>query len=118
VLVEDVVVLDVCTHRKRGGALAPVQEYGSAGHPQQRRPLIVQSVDERAQRPLVVLTLPGHQRAAALPCSKHREDRDADQLRNPRAVGQLGQVRGEEQDLHHEEGAPPSRRTQSGLPHC
>ena len=57
--------------------LAAVEEDGGAGDALQRGLAVVQLVDERAQRALVVLAPLGDQLAAALPGGEHGEHGDA-----------------------------------------
>src|SRR5689334_12192683 len=97
VLVQDVVVLDVRSHRQRGGVLAAVEEDGGAGYPRQRGLHGVELLDERRERPLVAYPLLGDELAAPLPGGEDGERDDADQQGKPCSVHQLGQVGGEEE---------------------
>jgi hypothetical protein len=90
VFVQDVVVLDVRPHRQRSAAVASVAA-------------VVELVDERAQRSLLALPVPGDERTAALPRGQHSEHGDGDQQRKPGTVREFGQVRGQEQELNGEE---------------
>src|SRR4051794_945948 len=102
VLVEDLVVLHVRAQRERGGVLPRVGEDGGAGDP--RQAALVQVLDELAERPLLLAAVPRHDLAAAPPRRHHREQHDGDQQRQPAAVHDLGQVRGEEGGLDAAEG--------------
>ena len=67
VLVEDLVVFDVCPQRQRGGGLAAVEEDGGAWYPVQRGFHGVQLVDERSERPFLAVPLKRDEFAASLP---------------------------------------------------
>src|ERR1700722_1264155 len=105
VLVEDLVEIDVRPQRQRGGGLAAVEEDGGARYPGQRRLHGVQLVDERAERPLLAVPLNRDQSAASLPRGEDGERGDPDQQRQPRTVGQLGQVGGEKEQVDGEQDA-------------
>ena len=55
VFVEHAIVVDVGPHRQGRGLFAAVEEYRRAGDSQQRRLTIGKSVDELAQRSLLLL---------------------------------------------------------------
>ena len=58
--VQYVVVLDVRTHGQRSGGAAAVEEHGGVRHPLHGQPLLVQVVDEGAQRSLRRIPPSGH----------------------------------------------------------
>ena len=78
---EGMVVLDVRPHRQGRGGHVAVEEDGGAGGTQDRRLALVEVVDERPQRTLVVLAPQRDDLAAALPGGEHGEGDHADQER-------------------------------------
>ena len=77
---------------------------------------LVQLVDERAQRALLVLAALGDDRSAALPGGEDREHGDADQQRQPRPVRELREVRGQEQQVDGEQAAAAEQHQPQRLP--
>ena len=116
-LVQDLVVFDVGAQRQRGGGLAAVEEDRGARHPVQRRLHGVELVDERLERPLVVLALAGDEFPAPLPGGQDGEHRDGDEQRKPGPVHELGQVGGEEQQVDREQSAGTGATIHNGLRH-
>ena len=105
--VQHVVVLDVGPQGQRRGLLAAVEEHRDARHPVHRGPAAVQRVDELLQRSLVLLAPEGDQFPPALPGGQHGEHEQPDEQRQPRPVDELGQVRGEEQQVDGEQPGRP-----------
>ncbi len=99
------VVFDVGPHRQRCRLLAAVEEHRRARHAHQRRLVVPKAVDELAQRTLSLCPCARDDSAALLPRCHHRERRDRDEQREPRAVHQLGQIRGEEHQIHQQQQA-------------
>src|SRR5262249_38012566 len=109
VFVQDVIVFHVRAQRQRGGGLAAVEEDGGARHPLYRGPRGGQLVHGRLQRTLVALALTGDQFPPFLPGGHDGEHDDADENRKPGPMHELGQVRGEEQQVDAEEEGRPGR---------
>ena len=78
----------------------------------------MQLVDEGAERALLLLALPGDELAALLPGREHGEEDQGDRDRQPGAVRELGQVRGEEQEVDRQQEGRPGCRIQSGVLQC
>ena len=59
--------------------------------------------DEGVQGPFVALALGGDQATSGLPGGEDREDDEPDEQRNPGAMGELGEVRSQEQQIYGQE---------------
>ena len=102
-LVEDVVVPSLARSAK--GVLLPPRLRNSrcrrrAGA---RGPGHAAGQDEGVQGPFVALALGGDQATSGLPGGEDREDDEPDEQRNPGAMGELGEVRSQEQQIYGQE---------------
>ena len=108
VLVQHLVVLEIVQQRGRREIRIAGEEHRRARHDVRR--LLLQAADQRIDRHFDAARLLNQDAAAALPRDDQQHHQDAEQDRQPRALQELQQVRGQERRVDEDERHHQQRR--------